>query len=320
MHLPEKPVLQRVLNDLNYFFAAVFTLEFCLKLVGLGMVAYFSSFWNCLDCFIVIVSNTRTSIYPTVLQVTLVFSVGLSQRNSHVSRYSQGNMSILIVEHLSKFANVRTKNSCCALINFSEHYPFLKLYLELSMSFITVFVGRSFCHHLSSDSLLSRSLHIHPSSRSPTHSPAQSLFILSPTHPFTHSLPHSTTQSVTPSLTHSSPHQPLIIQSLSRSLTQSESCPKLINPSIWRMFFFFTSFIIDQWSANPCVALQISLVCVVDDSGLAVFRSLRTVRALRPLRAVSRMEGMKVSCRTNHYKTTPADSADLLDRRGCDVR
>ena len=212
VHLPEKPVLQRVLNDLNYFFAAVFTLEFCLKLVGLGMVAYFSSFWNCLDCFIVIVSNTRTSIYPTVLQVTLVFSVGLSQRNSHVSRYSQGNMSILIVEHLSKFANVRTKNSCCAL--------FLKLYLELSMSFITVFVGRSFCHHLSSDSLLSRSLHIHPSSRSPTHSPAQSL-IHSLTHPPFHTLATSLDHSVSHSLAHSLISPPTTHYSVIVSLAHS---------------------------------------------------------------------------------------------------
>ena len=56
VHLPEKPILEKALNDLNYIFAAIFAVEFILKLIGLGIVCYFSSFWNCLDSFIVVVS------------------------------------------------------------------------------------------------------------------------------------------------------------------------------------------------------------------------------------------------------------------------
>ena len=57
IHLPERPLLEKALGILNYFFAAVFSLEFLLKVIGLGVVKYFSSVWNCLDAFIVAVSN-----------------------------------------------------------------------------------------------------------------------------------------------------------------------------------------------------------------------------------------------------------------------
>lgn len=57
VYLPSKPKLQKTLNDLNYFFAFIFALEFVLKIIGLGIVRYFASFWNCLDSLIVAVSN-----------------------------------------------------------------------------------------------------------------------------------------------------------------------------------------------------------------------------------------------------------------------
>lgn len=56
VYLPSKPTLQKALENLNYFFAFIFALEFVLKLIGLGLVGYFSSFWNCLDSLIVAVS------------------------------------------------------------------------------------------------------------------------------------------------------------------------------------------------------------------------------------------------------------------------
>lgn len=58
VHLPERPLLQKALHILNYFFAAIFSLEFLLKILGLGIITYFSSVWNCLDAFIVAVSIT----------------------------------------------------------------------------------------------------------------------------------------------------------------------------------------------------------------------------------------------------------------------
>lgn len=58
MNLPSKPTLQKALENLNYFFAFIFALEFVLKIIGLGIVDYFSSFWNCLDSLIVAVSVT----------------------------------------------------------------------------------------------------------------------------------------------------------------------------------------------------------------------------------------------------------------------
>ncbi|PFX17439.1 Sodium channel protein type 4 subunit alpha B [Stylophora pistillata] len=56
VYLPSKPTLQKALENLNYFFAFIFALEFVLKLIGLGLVGYFSSFWNCLDSLIVAIS------------------------------------------------------------------------------------------------------------------------------------------------------------------------------------------------------------------------------------------------------------------------
>ena len=49
-------MLEKVLDALNYLFAFTFALEFVLKIIGLGIVRYFSSCWNCLDALIVVVS------------------------------------------------------------------------------------------------------------------------------------------------------------------------------------------------------------------------------------------------------------------------
>lgn len=64
VHLHEKPKLAKTLEILNFVFAAIFTLEFILKVIGFGLIKYFSSAWNCLDTFIVSVSifegNTKS--------------------------------------------------------------------------------------------------------------------------------------------------------------------------------------------------------------------------------------------------------------------
>ncbi|XP_048586594.1 sodium channel protein 60E isoform X3 [Nematostella vectensis] len=56
IHLHQKPDLERALNFLNFLFAAIFSLEFILKVIGFGFVSYFTSVWNCLDALIVSVS------------------------------------------------------------------------------------------------------------------------------------------------------------------------------------------------------------------------------------------------------------------------
>ncbi|KAL9953553.1 hypothetical protein ACROYT_G040985 [Oculina patagonica] len=72
IHLPERPLLEKALEILNYFFAAVFSLEFILKILGLGVVRYFSSVWNCLDAFIVAISlaclsdNKQLSVFRSL--------------------------------------------------------------------------------------------------------------------------------------------------------------------------------------------------------------------------------------------------------------
>ncbi|EDO46797.1 predicted protein, partial [Nematostella vectensis] len=53
IHLHQKPDLERALNFLNFLFAAIFSLEFILKVIGFGFVSYFTSVWNCLDALIV---------------------------------------------------------------------------------------------------------------------------------------------------------------------------------------------------------------------------------------------------------------------------
>ena len=67
VHLPKRPLLQKALHILNYFFAAIFSLEFLLKILGLGIITYFSSVWNCLDAFIVAVSITYTIKWGVLL-------------------------------------------------------------------------------------------------------------------------------------------------------------------------------------------------------------------------------------------------------------
>ena len=61
VNLPDRPQLKTTLNILNYLFAAVFSMEFILKIIGLGTFKYFSSFWNCMDAFIVSVSLLKAN-------------------------------------------------------------------------------------------------------------------------------------------------------------------------------------------------------------------------------------------------------------------
>ena len=51
--------MKRVLDYLNIVFAVVFTLEFLLKTIGLGLLTYFKNAWNCLDVVIVAVSTNN---------------------------------------------------------------------------------------------------------------------------------------------------------------------------------------------------------------------------------------------------------------------
>lgn len=60
VHLHERPTLAKTLEILNYIFAAIFSAEFVLKIIGFGLVKYMSSPWNCLDAFIVSVSSRAT--------------------------------------------------------------------------------------------------------------------------------------------------------------------------------------------------------------------------------------------------------------------
>ncbi|XP_031569259.1 sodium channel protein 60E-like, partial [Actinia tenebrosa] len=56
VHLKDKPRLAFILDTLNYIFAIIFAIEFVLKIIGIGVVEFFSSFWNFLDAFIVAIS------------------------------------------------------------------------------------------------------------------------------------------------------------------------------------------------------------------------------------------------------------------------
>jgi hypothetical protein len=51
-----KPEYDLILSNINYFFTAVFILEFLLKLIGLGRRAYWYSPWNKFDFFVVMAS------------------------------------------------------------------------------------------------------------------------------------------------------------------------------------------------------------------------------------------------------------------------
>lgn len=56
VYLDSRPTLKEVLEVLNIFFAVVFSLEFFLKVIGLGFTSYFSCAWNWLDFTILVVS------------------------------------------------------------------------------------------------------------------------------------------------------------------------------------------------------------------------------------------------------------------------
>jgi hypothetical protein len=45
-----------ILEYINYFFTAVFTLEAIIKIIGLGFTGYFTKGWNVFDFFIVLIS------------------------------------------------------------------------------------------------------------------------------------------------------------------------------------------------------------------------------------------------------------------------
>lgn len=64
-------MLEKVLDALNYLFAFTFAVEFVLKIIGLGIVRYFSSCWNCLDALIVVVS---TAVFQYPLQEVFITS------------------------------------------------------------------------------------------------------------------------------------------------------------------------------------------------------------------------------------------------------
>ena len=75
VHLHEKPNLAKTLGILNFVFAAIFTLEFILKVIGFGLIKYFSSAWNCLDTFIVSVGSfkgNKKSLFLGLLKASML--------------------------------------------------------------------------------------------------------------------------------------------------------------------------------------------------------------------------------------------------------
>jgi hypothetical protein len=55
-----------ILESINYFFTAVFTLEAIVKIIGLGPKGYFTKGWNVFDFIIVIISYVTLIIGLTV--------------------------------------------------------------------------------------------------------------------------------------------------------------------------------------------------------------------------------------------------------------
>ena len=58
INLKNDPTKKMILDKLEYIFAILFTIELLLKLVGMGIVKYFTSLWCWLDFGIVVVSFT----------------------------------------------------------------------------------------------------------------------------------------------------------------------------------------------------------------------------------------------------------------------
>jgi len=56
IYLYTTPVTQMVLSYLDIVYAAIFVIEMILKLIGVGLKKYFTSFWTILDFTIVVVS------------------------------------------------------------------------------------------------------------------------------------------------------------------------------------------------------------------------------------------------------------------------
>ena len=56
VNLKNDPTKKMILDKLEYIFAILFTIELLLKLVGMGIVKYFTSLWCWLDFGIVVVS------------------------------------------------------------------------------------------------------------------------------------------------------------------------------------------------------------------------------------------------------------------------
>jgi hypothetical protein len=55
-----------ILESINYFFTAVFTLEAIIKIIGLGFKGYFTKGWNVFDFIIVVISYVTLIIGLTV--------------------------------------------------------------------------------------------------------------------------------------------------------------------------------------------------------------------------------------------------------------
>ena len=51
-----KPLYNKILEGINYFFTSVFILETILKLIAFGFTGFWSSGWNRFDLFVVLSS------------------------------------------------------------------------------------------------------------------------------------------------------------------------------------------------------------------------------------------------------------------------
>ena len=85
------------------FFVAAFTIEFILKLVGLGFTRYFHDQFNIFDAIVVFISLTEVIlaelpsdvISDQTLQILLVLKASRSIRLLKLARYNQGMRRLL---------------------------------------------------------------------------------------------------------------------------------------------------------------------------------------------------------------------------------
>ena len=118
-------MLEAFLEGLNVFFCVVFFLEFCLKIIGWGVYSYLRNPWNCLDFFIVVVSEKQLS-YLDEFQKKALFENCLNLLNQHLHNFLFLKNTFIIINpiffiwvvchvskywvvcHVSKYRSIKT--------------------------------------------------------------------------------------------------------------------------------------------------------------------------------------------------------------------